>query len=280
MEVGELYRKIRDRFRDAGLPTPDLDAKYLLGSALGISLSELVFQERDSVPAGAISQAEAFAKERLGGKPVGRILGEREFYGRRFRLNPATLEPRPDTEILVDAVLERTEKTQTLTFCDIGTGTGAIAVTLLAELPRSFGVGVDISDRALRAAEDNAIAHQVADRFQPLCADYLSAFGKGFDWIISNPPYIRSQDLMQLNPEVARHDPAAALDGGEDGLNAYRQIISQAWLILDSGGRVALEIGFDQAGAVREILSYHGFGGVFVIQDLAGCDRVVVAEKP
>ncbi|MEP3045732.1 MAG: peptide chain release factor N(5)-glutamine methyltransferase [Roseibium sp.] len=279
MQVGELYRHIRSRFRHAGLSTPDLDAKYLVGVAIGFSVSDIILRENDPVDAGGVSRANDFCEKRLAGMPVGRILGEREFYGRRFELNAATLEPRPDTEILIDAVLDRADGSRPLWMCDIGTGTGAIAVTLLAEIPKSQIIAVDISEQALLCASGNADLNGVKDRFFPVVADYGSVFRKGIDWIVSNPPYIRTAVLKELSQEVTQHDPAIALDGGADGLKAYERIITEAERILSTGGQIALEIGYDQAGDVKKQLRHHSFGAIEIIKDLTTNDRVVVAER-
>jgi release factor glutamine methyltransferase len=279
--IGQLYRSVRDRFRLAGLPTPDLDARLLVSAALGLPLSELVFREHEEAASDAITLAEAHAHKRLAGMPVGRILGEREFYGRRFLLNQATLEPRPDTETLIDAVLERCTAEEAPVMCDIGTGTGAIAITLLAELPRSRMIAVDLSEQALECTAGNAALHGVGERLLTVRADYTSALRpeEGFDWVVSNPPYIRTAVLAELSREVIHHDPELALDGGEDGLTAYVRILTDAEKLLRSGGWIALEIGFDQGVDLKKQLRHHGFVEIEIIKDLAGNDRVVVARK-
>ncbi len=283
MLTGDLYRQVRDRFRSAGLETPELDARLLVSAALGISVSDLVLREHDPVPGDFSGQVASYAEKRLAGMPVGRILGEREFYGRRFLLNAATLEPRPDTEVLIDAVLARTDPDGRYLMCDVGTGTGAIAVTLLAECPNTRMIAVDLSLEALTCAAGNADLHCVRERFFPLCSDYLSALGPtdegSLDWVVSNPPYIRTSVLRELAAEVIQHDPVVALDGGESGLDAYVRIIGEAELLLKSDGRIALEIGYDQAAQVENQLRYHGFGEIEVITDLSGNNRVVVARR-
>ena len=281
MTIGRLYRSVRDRFRAAGLPTPDLDAKLLVSAALGVEVSALVLRDHEDADPAAAELAETYARKRLDGTPVGRILGEREFYGRRFLLNAATLEPRPDTETLIDAVLTRCAPDDALTVCDIGTGTGAIAVTLLAELPRARMIAVDLSKEALFCACRNAELHGVADRFLPVCADYTSALRPegGFDWVVSNPPYIRTAVLQELSREVIQHDPMLALDGGENGLTAYLRIVADAVHLLRSGGGIALEIGFDQGEDLKKQLRHHGFGAIEIIRDLSGNDRVAIARK-
>lgn len=279
MQVGQLYRQVRDGFRSAGLATPELDAKLLVAEALGLSVSNMLLRERDDCTEAQVMVATAFADRRVEGMPVGRILGEREFFGRSFRLNESTLEPRPDTEILIETVLDRSHPQAPLSMCDIGTGSGAIAVTLLAELKNASMLAIDISENALACAIANAERNGVGDRFYPVCADYGAALGGGFDWVVSNPPYIRTSDLAGLHPEVVRHDPRLALDGGPDGLSAYRAIVAQAWKVLVDGGRIALEIGFDQGGDLKNQLRLQGFGDIEIIKDLRGRDRVATGRK-
>ncbi len=287
MLTGQLYRQVRDRFREEGLETPDLDARVLVSAALGLSMSDLVLRDRDSVPAEHLARALAFADRRLEGMPPGRILGERDFYGRRFLLNAATLEPRPDTETLVDAVLERTDADAACTLCDIGTGSGVIAVSLLAELPKCHAIAVDLSEEALDCAVRNAELNNVGVRFLAVCGDYGAALrpagdrrdGSGLDWVVSNPPYIRTADLGDLSKEVRAHDPALALDGGASGLEAYIRIVAQARDVLRPGGRIALEFGWDQAGELEKLLQSHDFDAIEVIRDLAGNERVATARR-
>lgn len=283
MQTGALYRLVRDRFRNAGVADPEPDAKLLVSTLLGIGISDLLLDGSREVGAACVREIEEKASLRISGMPVGRILGEREFYGRRFFLNSATLEPRPDTETLIDAVLRATSTELPITLWDIGTGSGAIAVTLLAELPLSRAIAIDLSETALAGAMENARQHGVADRFHPLCADYLDALELGEragpDWIVSNPPYIRSSVLERLSPEVIDHDPRLALDGGESGLDAYTALIPQSARFLRPGARIALEIGYDQALTVEKQLRQHGLGEIEIIKDLAGKDRVALARR-
>lgn len=283
MQAGRLYRQVRDRFRDAGIPDPELDARLLVSSLLGIGLTDLLLNDAQEVDAAQVREIGKKAALRTAGMPIGRILGEREFYGRRFVLNKATLEPRPDTETLIDAVLRDTATDMPMTIWDIGTGSGAIAVTLLAERPKSSAIAIDLSEEALSCAAENARLHGVEGRFHPLCADYLSAMNPGSsgspDWIVSNPPYICSHVLEALSQEVIDHDPRLALDGGENGLNAYAALVPQAARFLRSGARIAFEIGYDQAVSVEKLLRQHGLGGIEIIKDLAGNDRVALARR-
>ncbi|MEJ8475737.1 peptide chain release factor N(5)-glutamine methyltransferase [Roseibium algae] len=279
MTIGGLYRNVRAKFRAAELETPDLDARILVSAALDLSTSQMLLREDELAPDAARLQIEHYAAQRLMGMPVGRILGEREFWGLSFALNASTLEPRPDTETLVDAVLSRMKPEAAVVLADIGTGTGAIAIALLSELAQARCVAIDLSESALDCACANAKRHGVDERFFGVCADHATALGVGFDWIISNPPYIRTEVMEQLSCEVRENDPALALDGGEDGLDAYRVIVAQAAAVLAPMGRIALEIGFDQAEEVQILLCSGGFRDVEIIQDLSGNDRVLVAAK-
>lgn len=262
------------------MATPDLDARLLVSAALSLPVADLVLREDADVAEENAVRARIYENLRLEGMPVGRILGERDFYGRRFLLNAATLEPRPDTETLVDAVLARTDPEETGVMCDIGTGTGAIAVSLLAERRRYRVIAVDLSEEALQCALRNAVLHGVGDRFHPVCADYMSSLGSGLDWVVSNPPYIRSSVLAGLDKEVNQHDPILALDGGDSGLEAYLRIVADAALLLRPGGGIALEIGYDQADELKKQLRHHGFVAIEIIRDLSGNDRVALARKP
>jgi len=276
---GDLYRDVRKRFREANLETPDLDARLLMAAALEVSPSDLILREDDKVGDEQRLLALKYADQRLFGLPVGRILGEREFWGLRFRLNEETLEPRPDTETLVQAVLDRVSCEEPLVLADIGTGSGAIAVALLTELPNAVCAAIDISERALECARGNAARHGVAERLLPVRSDYASSLGAGVDWVLSNPPYIQTKVVAGLSREVREHDPGRALDGGTDGLDAYREIVPQALQCLSPDGRIGLEIGFDQAQEVSELLRQWGFLHIEIIQDLAGNDRVVLAMR-
>lgn len=279
MKIRALVREIRDRFRDKGLETADLDARLLVADALDLDVSAVILHADDEASEDACGKARAHCEKRLSGMPVGRILGHREFWGLEFGLNAETLEPRPDTETLVEAVLERTPEDTHFIFADIGTGTGAIAIALLSERKNGLGVAVDIAEEALQCAADNAARLDVSSRLLCIRGDYCAALGRGFDWVVSNPPYIASAVVEELDEEVRDHDPRRALDGGIDGLDAYRAIVAQAKNCLNVNGRIALEIGFGQAESVASILGDYGFFAIEIIHDLAGKDRVLVARR-
>lgn len=280
MLLGVLLRKVRDLLRSEGNEAADLDARALVAGVLELSLSDVILRDGDEIAQDKVDAILKLASRRAQGVPVGRLLGWREFWGLRFGLNSATLEPRPDTEVLVEAVLARSRASAQLRLADIGTGTGAIAIALLSELPNAVCDAVDLSPEALDCATANAARHGVSERFHPVCADYASTLSSGLDWLISNPPYIRSSVIAGLDREVRDYDPLLALDGGEDGLTAYRILACQAAGLLKPGGQIGLEIGYDQAADVRDILAAAGFSRIEIIQDLGARDRVVLGQRP
>ena len=217
---------------------------------------------------------------RLAREPVYRILGRRDFYGLDLVLSEGTLEPRPDTEILVDAILPHLRALVAAglkpKIVDLGTGTGAIALALLQECPEAEAIGIDISEDALKTASANAERNGLASRFATRAGPWFERTSERFDIIVSNPPYIRSDVVVGLEPEVTKFDPMAALDGGADGLEAYRAIAGKAREHLEDHGLVGLEIGFDQRDDVTQIFEEARFFLVEARRDYGGNDRVLV----
>jgi release factor glutamine methyltransferase len=247
--------------RAAGLEDPRAEARAVLRA----------------VPEAQHEQALA---ERAAGKPLSRILGRREFWSLEFALNEATLDPRPDSETLVEAVLkELGERDRPWRLLDLGTGTGSLLLALLSELKAAWGLGVDLAPRAASQARANAAALGLAGRSAFLADDWGASLSGGFDVVLSNPPYIASDQLPGLAPEVRLHDPAVALDGGSDGLAAYRALLPQARRLLRQGGLLALEIGFDQREAVEALLRPAGFSPLACRSDLGGRPRVWLARR-
>ena len=216
----------------ASIDSAELDARTLIGAALNLDLTGLIASSARTLTASEATRLEAFARRRLAGEPVARILGQKEFWGLPLKLSAATLVPRPDTETVVERALEilRAENaiTRALRIADLGTGSGAILLALLIELPDAVGVGTDISVEALDTAQANAAHLGLAIARSFVACDYATGLSGRFDLIVSNPPYIRSAEIAGLAPEVRDHDPPSALDGGADGLAAYRALIPQA----------------------------------------------------
>ena len=268
-----------------GFESAALDAKLLTGHALGLGALDLATRENEPVDDRGATRVAELLQRRMTGESVARIIGEREFYGLAFTLTAATLEPRPETELLVDLALGALPAGGRL--LDLGTGTGCIPIAVLANQPDARAVAVDLSAEALEAARGNAARHGVGERiaflqgswFEPL---FTSPEGRGeegrFDLIVSNPPYITSAVVETLTPEVKNFDPRLALDGGPDGLGPYRVIAADSAHWLKPGGWVLVEIGYDQGAAVSTLFLEAGFEDVVVHQDLNGLDRVVGAH--
>jgi release factor glutamine methyltransferase len=269
----------RAELRAAGLDSPELDARVLVAHAAGIAPGEVVLRADMALePDGEARLAAALAR-RIAREPVARILGRREFWGLTFELGPATLVPRPETETLVEAALAHLRGRGLLAarIADLGTGTGAILLALLAELPQAFGIAVERDPSAAAAARANAARLGLAGRAVVAVGDWAAGLTPGgFDAVLSNPPYIASDELAGLDPEVAAHDPRAALDGGPDGLAAYRALLPGAIRALAPGGLLALEIGETQADDVAGLVRGAGFEDVALARDLAGRPRVVM----
>jgi len=272
--------RLRRILKEAGTDNPALDARVLLISALAIDPTDLLTRPEHPIGSDGAAKLTDFARRRVAREPVSRILGTREFWGLPFALAPETLVPRPDTETVVAAALRRiANRTAPLRILDLGTGSGCIIVALLHELPHAIGVGVDRSATALATARLNAVTNAVSDRALFAASDWGSALRSQFDIIVSNPPYIASGEIPSLDPEVRHHDPALALDGGPDGLDAYRQIFADVDRLLSPGGMTVVEIGFDQENDLKTLAADYGLTVVEVAQDLAGHPRAVILER-
>jgi release factor glutamine methyltransferase len=270
--VETARRMLAARFKSGDIDSPELDARILVGAALGLDLTGMIAAATRPVTAAEAGRLEDFVCRRLQGEPVARILGSKEFWGLPLQLSAATLVPRPDTETVVALALQMLRAgpdADRPRIADIGTGSGAILLALLSELPDAVGVGTDISAAALRTASANARD-----------LGLVSALSGGFDLIVSNPPYIRSAEIKDLASEVRDHDPLGALDGGGDGLNAYRALIPPAARLLAPGGILALEVGRDQGTDVEQLVAAAGLtlrGPPRT--DLAGIPRAVAGRK-
>ena len=275
-------RALSARFKAASIDSAELDARLLVGAALGLDLTGLIRSAKRKLMPDESNRLEAFATRRLNGEPVARILGHKEFWGLALQLSPATLVPRADTETVVELALQtvRAAPPRALRIADLGTGTGAILLALLHELPDAFGVGTDISLAALEIARGNSASLGLASRSAFVVCNYASALASGFDLIVSNPPYIRSAEIAGLASEVRDHDPRAALDGGDDGLAAYRALIPQAAALLGPGGTLIVEAGQGQSGPIEALMTAAGLTThAGAKTDLAGILRAVRGRK-
>lgn len=266
--INQALRRIWNALAEAGIDEAAGDARRLVAAALNASSADLI---RDPVRLLTTSEADrlaAYVYRRAAREPVSRILGEREFFGRSFTITPDVLDPRPDTETIIDTALAIARSpgwtNRPITILDIGTGSGAILLTLLAELPLATGLAIDVSQPALDGAKANAATLGVNDRAKFERHDIFAGLPDGFDLVVSNPPYIPTHDLAGLDPEVVRFDPLLALDGGCDGLAFYRAIL-EAWAVsTDVTGKpraLVLEVGAGQSAAIMEIAKKSGVCG-------------------
>ncbi len=287
MTVAEAVREVAADFCKAGLPSAKLDARLLVGLACGLNREGLILQASRELNEAEYRRLTEFRRRRLAREPVSRIVGCREFWGRSFLLNASTLDPRPDSETLIEAVLAIVEAEQwqerPLRLLDLGTGSGCLLLSLLAELPHASGVGTDISSKALEAAKANADKLGLSTRADFIEADWLDGLDGRYDIIVSNPPYIATADISGLEPEVSLYDPHAALDGGECGFNAYGRIIPRLAQVTFPGSWAVFEIGRRQAQEVKKMLALQMFIEPSSIsypdRDLSGIPRVVAGKR-
>ena len=278
--LAAVVAEARRRFAEAGLPDAAIEARILIGGLLTLSATEIFVGGDRALREDEVARVDAAVQRRLKREPVHRILGSREFHGLDLQMSRETLEPRPDTEILVDAMLphlrEAVATKGSAHILDLGTGTGAIVLALLKEVPAARGMGSDISQDALATAAGNASRLGLGERFQTVHSRWFDEIAGQFDIIVSNPPYIPSSVIAGLDPEVRDFDPLVALDGGPDGLTPYRDIAADAARFLAPDGMLGVEIGFDQKTAVMEIFTCAGFILAQAERDYGGQDRVLV----
>ena len=281
--VSTLVAKVRKRLETAGVADPVTDTRLLIGSVIGFSLTDFVLNGARIVSDGEAAQIETMVLRREKGEPVHRILGHREFYGLDLILSSGTLEPRPDTEVLVDALLPHLRRIAAqkgqARILDMGIGTGAICLALLHECVEASGVGSDISRDAIQTAEKNAARHGLSPRFKTVESDWFANISGRFDIIVSNPPYIKRADIETLDRDVRNFDPMAALDGGQDGLFPYRVIAEKAVDYLYVGGLIGLEIGYDQKADVTAIFARYGYRFVEAVKDYGSNDRALLFSR-
>ncbi len=281
--LAELLANSRLALSQARITDAALEARLIVEHYTGTSRTQAISTPWRIIGQEAAVDVERALTRRISGEPVYRILGYREFYGHRLRLSAGTLEPRPDTETLVDALLPFVRKVSAshgeCRILDLGTGSGAVALALLKEVETALATGADISADALETARANAVSLGVEARFTTLESDWFSRILGKFHVIASNPPYITSHELATLPGEVRNFDPAKALDGGADGLDAYREIASQAEACLEDHGVVGVEIGLGQREEVTGLFEDAGYRVGEVRKDIAGHERVLVFRR-
>lgn len=279
--TGTVLAEATRRLKEAGIDAPRLDALLLLSHASGFSPDRLRIDPDLELSPDAADRFAALIARRIGREPVSQILGRREFWSLDFQVSRDVLDPRPDSETLVAAVLEQIgDRQAALRIVDFGTGSGCLLLALLHELPNAAGLGIDRSPAALTVARANAASLGLATRADLREGHWGEGLNGAFDILISNPPYIESAAIAALAPEVAQHEPRLALDGGADGLDAYRQLVPDLARLAAKGALIALEIGQGQDAAVMAMLAAAGMEAITGKPDLSGTIRVVLARKP
>lgn len=287
--AGELIVSISEQLKGVGIDNPQLDAKFFVANVCEVDPASLYSGSSLEVSEDKEKIINSYVKRRLDKEPVFRILGKRGFWGLEFELSPETLEPRPDSETVIEAILENVPRQKALDIIDMGTGTGCLLLSALSELPMAKGVGVDIANGAVETAMKNAQNLGLAEKCNIVnvnwsdvnfCDMVCGLTQKGyFDVVIANPPYIPREDISLIGSEVKNYDPMRALDGGEDGLDAYRALSEKSAQLLKTGGMVFFEVGINQADDVRQMLEEKGFIECKTKKDLAHIDRCVFGIK-
>jgi release factor glutamine methyltransferase len=272
-------------FEKNGIDSPRLDAEVLLAHSLGVERIKLYMEIDRPLAETERAPLRALVKRRAAREPVAYLVGKKEFYSLAFEVDENVLVPRPDTEFVVDALLERTGRDDAFTFTDVGTGSGCIAAAIAANRPKADGLAVDVNPGAVKVAKRNFERHGLANRVKAVCGNLLepavSRFdGRKIDAVVSNPPYVTEEEFEKLEPEIRRHEPRSALlDIAEDGLGSFRAIADAAADLLSPGGLFVCELGAGQYGSAAEFLASDPWADVSAVQDYGGVDRVIVARR-
>jgi release factor glutamine methyltransferase len=276
----QAWTSARKRLEAVGIDSPVIDARLLVEAAADASRVDIVTDPYRALSQAQEDRLEDYVARRERREPVSHILGRKGFWKIMLSVTPDVLTPRPDTEVIVDHALRAFDEHRAFSVLDLGVGSGAILLSILAERPRAKGLGVDVSEEALAVARENAARLGLEKRVALLRGDWTAGLdAESFDLVVSNPPYIPSADIAGLDPEVRDHEPRLALDGGADGLDAYRQLAPEILRVLRPGGHFLVEIGFDQAQAVTALFGEAGAEALEVLRDLANRDRVVKGAK-
>lgn len=276
----KAWNGARDRLKAAGVDSPVIDARLLLEAAAGASRADILAEPQRLLTEDQSRALNELIARRERREPISHILGRKGFWSIMLQVTPDVLTPRPETELVVDEVLRQFPEGDRFSVLDLGVGSGAILLAILAERPAAKGLGVDISEEALAVARENAANLGLESRVALLRGDWTAGLGaEAFDLVVSNPPYVRSEEIAELDPEVRDFEPRLALDGGPDGLDAYRRLAPEILRALKPGGRFVVEIGHDQGAQVQSLFLEAGAEAIRLTPDLQGRDRIVAGSK-
>ncbi|AYV46659.1 peptide chain release factor N(5)-glutamine methyltransferase [Caulobacter flavus] len=276
----KAWNGAKERLKEAGIDQPAIDARLMLEVAAGVSRTDIITDPYRELTAEQVATLDEYLERRARREPVSHIIGRKGFWKILLSVTKDVLTPRPETEVIVDEVLKAFPETMAFNMLDLGVGSGTMLLAILAERPAAKGLGVDISEEALAVARENAANLDLDGRLALMRGDWTTGMGDAsFDVVVSNPPYIPTADIETLQPEVRDHEPRLALDGGPDGLDAYRALAPEILRVLKPGGLFCVEIGFDQSAAVEALFNEAGAQNVRTVKDLSTHDRVVTGFK-
>lgn len=276
----KAWNGAKERLKEAGIDQPAIDARLMLEVAAGVSRTDIITDPYRELTAEQVATLDGYLERRARREPVSHIIGRKGFWKILLSVTKDVLTPRPETEVIVDEVLKAFPETMGFNLLDLGVGSGTILLAVLAERPAAKGLGIDISEEALAVARENAANLDLDNRLALMRGDWTTGLGDAsFDVVVSNPPYIPTADIETLEPEVRDHEPRLALDGGADGLDAYRGLAPEVLRVLKPGGLFLVEIGFDQSADVEALFRDAGAQNVRTIKDLSTHDRVVTGFK-
>lgn len=276
----KAWNGAKERLKEAGIDQPAIDARLMLEVAAGVSRTDIITDPYRELTAEQVATLDEYLERRARREPVSHIIGRKGFWKILLSVTKDVLTPRPETEVIVDEVLKAFPETMAFDMLDLGVGSGTMLLAILAERPAAKGLGVDISEEALAVARENAANLDLDGRLALMRGDWTTGMGDAsFDVVVSNPPYIPTADIETLQPEVRDHEPRLALDGGPDGLDAYRALAPEILRVLKPGGLFCVEIGFDQSAAVEALFNEAGAQNVRTVKDLSTHDRVVTGFK-
>ena len=276
----KAWNGAKERLKEAGIDQPAIDARLMLEVAAGVSRTDIITDPYRELSAEQVATLDDYLERRARREPVSHIIGRKGFWKILLSVTKDVLTPRPETEVIVDEVLKAFPETMGFNMLDLGVGSGTMLLAILAERPAAKGLGIDISEEALAVARENAANLDLDGRLALMRGDWTTGLGDAsFDVVVSNPPYIPTADIETLQPEVRDHEPRLALDGGADGLDAYRALAPEILRVLKPGGLFCVEIGFDQSADVEALFNAAGAQNVRTVKDLSTHDRVVTGFK-